>query len=470
MLIRSSRVRILLGASLFATLALLLAGLGVNGQAAGSASAHVHQQVNSGVNLVPAQKCATQPNHESLAYIEFCAPSFDDKVEGPQGIHVTLTGGNFNTLPTAIYLAKVGSPGALSQKGCQQPGGGCLTFDNGSDLKTLIDQTYGSGFTLSFRWTFSATDAPVGNAYALFAAETPDMSVPSTANFVVLSANPPCISAAPSGTPPDCSSASGPAKPLQVLEGQSIQVAGSGWLPGDKAQTIDVLLQCQSACQGTPIKVAQLKTSGEDQPTTGGALAAAAVTLPPKVVGTYLLIAENGDKSELFGDGASQAITLNIVAHPCIALGGSCMWSGADTPQSMTKAQSATIMLQNWKPGGRVNVYLVPGAQTTQGCKPTATLGKQQTLVPSNTGIGQAFTLPSSLQVGKTYTICATGQSTVGTDAVTAAMPVRIVKSVAHPLFSLLSLLALLLGLVSVAAYALTSRQRVAAPQPVTRR
>lgn len=488
---RHSRVRVLAGASIFAALALLLAALGVTGQAGGAVSAFAAPRFaaattttpsaapttpqptptqKTAVSLVKADKCANPPKHGSGPYIEFCTPSFDGNVEGPWGAHVTLIGGNFNASVVAIYLAAAHGPGVLSQVGCVLPNANCLDFDNGSDIKSLLNQPLSKDFTLSFTWTFPAASAAAGGDYTLIAEVAGDKTVASSASFTLLSTTGPCVSVVANGTPPDCSTASGPAKPLQLLEGQAIQVAGSGWLPGDKAQKIELSLQCQSACQGAPVRVGQLTTSGADQPTTGGALAAAAVTLPAGVTGTYLLIAANADKSEVFGEVGSQAITVNIVAHPCIQIAATCAWSGSETPQSLAKAKSATIMLQYWKPGSKVNVYVVLGPQTTQGCKPTAALSKPQSLASSNDAVGQTLTLPSSVQVGKTYTICASGQSAIGGDTVTAALQVRITKAVAYPLFSLLSLLALLLGLVSAAALVLTTRQRATVPQPVVRR
>jgi hypothetical protein len=190
------------------------------------------------------------------------------------------------------------------------------------------------------------------------------------------------------------------------------------------------------------------------------------------VSGTCYIVAENADKSETFGVSDTQTLTLDIVPHPCIALSGDCLWSGSEAPQAITKGQSVVIRLQNWNAGGKVSLYIVPAGPTSQGCKSSAALGKQQTLTSSNSSIGQRFALPSNLQVGKAYTICATGQSSIGGE-VTAAIQVRITKAVgaAGAYQRLLLVLGACFASVSLLAFVVTMPKRAASvPQPVARR
>lgn len=479
-----SRIAVLLGAIALALLALALAAPITAGKAAGSpafrlasasATTTPGQPTPTGqsakVTLAAGGNCANRPPHGSDAYIEFCAPSFNGNVEGPWNSHVTLIGGNFKTPPQAIYLAMSPKTGQI---GCTLLQSACLSFDNAakpSDITALLKQTLFTGFTLTFTWTFPTTLATTGSDYALVAEDQDGKLIISGASFTLLSGQAPCVVAYVAGASPDCSTAQ--SRSLEALEGQTIQIAGSGWLPGNQAQTINVFLECVT-CTPKQAPLKQMSTSGSDQATTGGALGPGSVTLPAGVTGEYRLMASNADKSETFGDTDAQAFMLTIVPHPCVAVADQCVWSGTgtDAPQSIAKGQSVTIGLRNWKPGSTVSVYIVPNMVGAQDCaaKTNTAIAKPQSLLTPTGAMTGSVVLPAKLQVGQTYTICASGQSSVGTDSVFAAVHVRITKAVSHPLLGIFSILALVFSLIGGAAYMMTTRQQAAIPQPVGRR
>lgn len=501
---RLSRLRVLAGASIFAALALALAMPSVMGQPSGSATVRLGSLLatpsasasvsatsspstpqstptpKSAVSLSTADKCATPPTQTGRPYIEFCAPSFRDpgganNIEGPDGSHVTFVIDNMGHPVQQIYLFAV-SPSA--QKECATIGSAGLTFDNGSEpaVDTLVNPQNHGPVILTFTWTFGKNVFDITSDYCLAAKFNRQDPVASSTGFSLLSGAPPCVSVSTSGAPSACAQSSSANQDIQALAGSTIQVAGSGWVPGNVQQQIAMTLVCAPGvqCSKSDYSLRSLSTSGADARDSGGDIGPDPIKLPSDAAGKFQLHASAANGAISFGDtssGDTQSITITIVAHPCIEIGVGCVWDGSNMPTPVAQAKSATIMLQNWKSGDKVSVFIVPSVKSAQDCNASKPLGAAQSLTPSSSAVGQSFALPSSLKVNQNYTICAVGHSALGGDTVSAAIQVKITKPVAHPLFSMMSLLALLFGLVGVGAYIMATRERaVTVPQPVVRR
>lgn len=439
-----------------------------------SPSATTPTTQTSSVKLSTGATCEHMPDHGSAPYIQFCSPSFDGNVEGPWGAHVTAVGGNFKAPIQAIFLATAQKSGLF---GCAASASSCLSFENASkmaDVLALLKQTPLSQFTVSFTWTFSPSLAAAGSNYYIVAEDQGGKIFASSLSFTLLSSQAPCIVVATTTVPTSCGSSTVLGAPLQVVEGDSIVIAGYGWLPSDTGQSITVDLQC-ATCAPKQVKLGTLAVSKDDGATPAGSLPQTTVTLPAGVTGTYRVYASNDDQSITFGDTSVQPLTLAIAPHPCVAVGGSCGWSGADVAQSVAKGQTTSITGQNWLPGSTVSVYFVPGDVTAANCgqKLSTALAKPQTISAATGGMSGSVSLPSKLQVGQEYTMCASGHSSLGANAKVeyAAIHVKVTKAVAHPTLTTLAMLAIVFSVIGAGVFVVTMPRRAAAvPQAVSRR
>ncbi|HKV85115.1 MAG TPA: hypothetical protein VJN88_11195 [Ktedonobacterales bacterium] len=427
--------------------------------------------------LKSASSCAKAPKPSgSNPYIEYCSPAFGDNVEGPWGTHVGFVVSLGGKVVQQIYLFAV-SPAANNE--CANIGSAGLTFQNGSlpALGLLVVASIHSSVNLSFDWTFPTNDFSTTSDYCLVLVLHGGDMVASSTGFSLLTVKPPCVVIVASGDTPECSTTQ--RSPLDVLQGQNVTIAGKNWLPGDQKQAIHVSLVCVQAPQGktcpkNPIEPDGWSIKGTGADDIGGIWKLDNVQIPNIQVGTYMVQASMASDAITFGNsslGDTQTFTLDIMPHPCISVSGDCVWNGSGTPQPTPKGKSVVLTSSNWSQGPvAVAIYQSSVTDCAHPNERAQVQAAQEAHAIAGTP-NYTVPLPSSLKVNSTYTICASGMSSVASAGkVYATLFIKVTKPVTHQPFSLLSLLGLLFALVGAGVYVMTMPKRAVVPQPVGRR
>lgn len=465
------------------------------------AAPHAGTLASTGVSLTQGSPddCKNVTVSRTDLIADFCSPSFVSEpdptveAEGPDGSAVEFIIGNVPGVVLSIFLFDKNSDPQSCADQAQSPASAkCLPFSGpipGTAPAGITGTGPGHSAVYKFTWTFP-TDGmqtpayfQLGIAYkSLLPGSAKTKPITSKKTFELLSATPPCVAVSLPTNPVNCATST-QSHDLTVLQGDRIEVTGSGWHPYDVAQQIIVTAICatQSKCSNQSFDLGTYTSSVADQSDNAGAFSQDHL-LPGDATGDYVITASTANgaiTSSAPGLSNSLGVTLHILPYPCLVVNnaqGGCVWNEGKQSQlqSVIYAKSTTILGLHWKSGSQVVALVAQGKLTQSDCSSRATTAGHQSQRPPNAGsdgsIQLTLTMPAKVQYTSVYTICAIGPSPVGTGQVVAVAYVHITKPVTHPLFSLLSLLGLLFGLISIAAYVLSARQRAPVPQPVARR
>lgn len=233
--------------------------------------------------VLPTNTPVVSITHE-IPTIEFCAPNYNGKLEGPFGTHIVIIGQNFASTLTGLYLTK----NKNDIKNC--------AFTNATDCFTLhlpVASNFNHfAFVLSFSWDFSVnTDAGPVVFYldATYLNASKELQVvSSTSSFTLLSSAPPCITIITGNTISGASTICRQSQPLSLIGGSPITIEGINWLPGGSQQVIHVSAVCNQSSPCNSSSLFQISLSPNDSGSFQDRL-----TLPKSAIGKYRIIASN---------------------------------------------------------------------------------------------------------------------------------------------------------------------------------